>query len=109
MYLWRKLSDKQRGELLAFRKFNQRPWHSPLHRVGESGRYLLTAACYQHHVIVGKNPERMAEFSEALLATLEPHCADINACCPITTMPSFARNGSPICLRSRPIARTHLV
>ncbi len=81
MYLWRKLTRDQRQELQSFRQINDRPWHSPTHRVGESGRYLLTGSCYEHHAIVGHSPERLAAFSKHLLATLEPHCAEVNAWC----------------------------
>src|SRR5687767_10945087 len=81
MYLWRQLTENQRKELLAFRQLNDRPWHSPPHRVGESGRYLLTASCYQHQPIIGETPERMADFSKHLLTTLQPHCREINAWC----------------------------
>ena len=81
MYLWRKLTDSQRQDLLGFRRFNSRPWHSPAHRVGESGRYLLTTACFEHLPVVGYSPERMAEFSEAWLKVLESFCDEINAWC----------------------------
>lgn len=81
MYLWRKLNTKQRAELLAFRRFQDRPWHSPAHIESINGRYLLTAACYEHQHIVGTNPSRMADFSERLLETLNIHCEQIYAWC----------------------------
>jgi hypothetical protein len=31
-YLWRQLNQKQREELLAWRKERDYPWHSPQHR-----------------------------------------------------------------------------
>jgi putative transposase len=81
MYLWRMLTDSQRQELLAFRRFQNRPWHSPPHRITESGRYLLTSACFEHQPIIGSNPHRMADFSEALLKMLTPFCEEVNAWC----------------------------
>jgi putative transposase len=81
MYLWRKLNEKQREELLEFRRFNGRPWHSPQHREGQNGRYLLTAACYEHRHIIGLNPKRLADFSERLLKVLETDCEEIYAWC----------------------------
>lgn len=81
MYLWRKLNEKQRQELLEFRRFNDRPWHSPLHLESQNGRYLLTAACYEHRHIIGITPKRLADFSERLLTTLEVHCEKIYAWC----------------------------
>ena len=81
MYLWRKLNEKQREELLEFRRFNDRPWHSPNHRESQNGRYWLTAACNEHHPIIGVNPKRLSELSEGLLKTLEGTCEKIYAWC----------------------------
>ena len=81
MYLWRKLDDKQRAELLAFRQFNNRPWHSPHHRESQNGRYLCIAACFEHQPVVGSNPKRLAGFAERLLKTLEGRCEEIYAWC----------------------------
>ena len=81
MYIWRKLDDKQRKELLAFRQLNDRPWHSPSHRVAQNGRYLLSASCYEHRPWIGKSPQRMGDFASRLLETMEPHCQEINAWC----------------------------
>ncbi len=81
MYLWRQLDDKQRKELVEFRRFNDRPWHSPPHCESQNGRYLLTAACYEHHHVIGKSPGRLAEFSERLLEVLAPRCGQIYAWC----------------------------
>lgn len=81
MYLWRKLNDKQRAELLEFRRFNNRAWHSPHHRESQHGRYLLTGACYEHRPIVGLNPKRLADFSGRLLKILEANCEEVYAWC----------------------------
>ena len=81
MYLWRKLNEKQRTELLEFRQFHNRPWHSPAHVESQNGRYLLTSACYEHRPILGLNPRRLANFSERLLKTLELHSEQIYAWC----------------------------
>ena len=81
MYVWRQLTEAQREELLAFRRVNDRPWHSPRHCESQNGRYLLTAACYEHQHIVGKSPKRLGHFSERLLATLTPRCEQIFAWC----------------------------
>jgi hypothetical protein len=42
MYLWRKLTPKQRDELMAFRRLQGLPWHSLAHRTGDKIHYLLT-------------------------------------------------------------------
>lgn len=81
MYLWRKLNDGQRAELLNFRRLNNRPWHSPLHQEGENGRYLLTAACYEHRHVIGLNPERLSSFSKLLLEVLDRTSEEVYALC----------------------------
>src|SRR5690349_2181287 len=81
MYLWRKLTEDQRKKLLEFRCFNGRPWHSLPHRESQNGRYLLTAACYEHRHAIGRSPERLADFSERLLETLAALSAEIHAWC----------------------------
>jgi len=81
MYLWRRLSEKQRRELLAIRCFNKRPWHSPQHCESQNGRYLLTGACYEHRPVVGLAPQRMAEFADELLATVQANAEALYAWC----------------------------
>ena len=81
MYLWRKLTENQRGELMAYRHRQELPWHSPPHRTGDKLNYLLTAACFEHHLIIGKDPGRMAAFSATLLGTLTPRSRRIVAWC----------------------------
>lgn len=70
MYLWRKLTEKQRGELMKYRRRQELPWHSLPHRQGEKIHYLLSAACYEHRPIIGKDLKRMADFEKALLQTV---------------------------------------
>lgn len=67
MYRWRKMTLAQREAALEHRRRHQLPWHGPPHYVGESGLYLITAACYEHRPVVGHSPERMAEFEAELL------------------------------------------
>ena len=81
MYLWRQLNEQQRRELVAFRSFNGRPWHSPPHRESQNGRYLFTAACFEHRHIIGGSPQRMADFQGVLTRTFETHCEEIYAWC----------------------------
>jgi REP-associated tyrosine transposase len=70
MYAWRKLTQEQREEVLSYRKQRHYPWHSPpiLFR---RGQFHLTGACYEHANHIGRNPPRMAVFSQRLLETLE--------------------------------------
>ena len=81
-YEWRNLNAKQRTELLAWRKSEKRPWHSPPHRLDtDRTNFLLTAACYEHRPYIGHSSQRMDAFSVALLDLLETHSAQIFSWC----------------------------
>jgi putative transposase len=70
MYVWRKLTPEQREEVLLFRKQQHRPWHGPpiLFR---QGQFHLSSACYEHAAHIGRDPARMAAFSEQLLGVFD--------------------------------------
>src|SRR5688572_18102940 len=69
MYRWRKMTPRQRKEALEHRRRNRFPWHSPPHYVGQSGVYLITAACFEHRPIIGETKERMGAFETELVTT----------------------------------------
>ena len=72
LYRWRQMTAEQREAVLATRREQRVPWHGPPHFSADSGYYLMTSACYEHHPVIGKSPARMAEFEQALLeATCE--------------------------------------
>ncbi len=48
MYEYRKLSEKERAELVKERLAKGHPPHQPPHLVRDQHTYLLTAACYEH-------------------------------------------------------------
>jgi len=79
MYVWRKLTDSQRQELLRWRQQSRNPWHSPPHREGDSGRYLITAACFEHQPLIGFSAERMATFATTLLKVFEAGHSPVHA------------------------------
>lgn len=69
MYNWRKLSEKQRADVMEYRRIQRFPMHSPPHfDTDESRQFIVTAANYEHKHIVGKTPERMFDCTQALLA-----------------------------------------
>ena len=70
MYYWRNLSPRERLEVLARRKALGCPWHSPPHTHG-GGRFLLTAACFEHKNIIGKSVSRLVKFEEKLLTNIQ--------------------------------------
>jgi putative transposase len=79
MYRWRRMTAEQRDAALKERQRHRLPWHGPPHYVGASGLYLLSAACYEHHPIIGISPLRMAEFEAQLLDAAQPHTRAIFA------------------------------
>jgi len=82
MYYWRKLSEKQREEIMEYRRTQRFPKHSPPHfSFAGSGRYLITAACYEHRSIIGASNDRMSECEAAVLKVCEANCSDIYSWC----------------------------
>jgi putative transposase len=81
MYRWRKLSAAEQDALVNWRRKLQRPWHSPPHFETGSGRFHLTAACFEHVAIVGQSLGRMASFVEELLPALDNAQAKVHAWC----------------------------
>jgi putative transposase len=81
-YSWRQLTPKQREEVLAWRKENARPWHSPPHRPNYGHmHFLVSAACYEHVHHIGFSPQRMDGFSATLLEVFQQHAARTVAWC----------------------------
>jgi putative transposase len=81
-YIWRQLTPNQREEVLAWRKDNARPWHSPPHRPNYGHlHFLISAACYEHAHHIGLSPQRMDSFSATLLELFQEHTARTAAWC----------------------------
>lgn len=82
MYDWRKMTEQERGKVLTERKARRLPWHSPPHLKFEGFiSFIITATCYEHAHIVGKHPERMADFEQEVLNTCQKSAAKIFAWC----------------------------
>lgn len=81
-YRWRRLSPEQRAQVLAARKREGLPWHSPPHFVIDHPMdFHITAACYEHRPVIGYSTERLEAFSRALLDTLQPVAIQVHAWC----------------------------
>ncbi len=81
-YRWRSLTTAERREVLAWRKRERLPWHSPPHRVDDGHSiYHLAASCFDHRPHIGYSPERMNGFSHSLLEVLRKNCEQIYAWC----------------------------
>lgn len=82
MYEWRKMTGEERAGILAERKTRKLPWHSPPHLEFEGVvSFIITAACYEHAHIIGKNPKRMADFEREILDACQKIEAKIFAWC----------------------------
>jgi putative transposase len=67
MYQWRKMTEKQRMEILKLRGQHGWPSHSPPHFDANGWtRFHLSAANYEHIPIIGKTPDRITSFSADL-------------------------------------------
>lgn len=82
MYLWRKISEEERAEVLRIRKGRKLPWHSPPHLKFEGTfSFIITAACYEHAPVIGKTIERIAECESEILNICKESEAEIFAWC----------------------------
>jgi putative transposase len=81
-YLWRQLNEKQRAELLLWRRARGYPRHSPPHRPSFGHlRFLISASCFEHRHYIGHTPERMDNFSRDLMAVFAAHAGQTFAWC----------------------------
>ena len=82
MYLWRDWSERQRADAMEYRRQQRFPKHSPPHfSVDGHGRYLITAACYEHAHVIGASHERMTQFEAQLLEACAQHSSDVFSWC----------------------------
>ena len=69
-YEYRKLSPKEREEIVNYRRERGYPLHAPPHPFREAGAYLISAAIYEHKPVM-KLPERRTAFELRLLKTIK--------------------------------------
>ena len=82
MYYWRKLTEKQREQILQARKGRDLPWHRPPHfDFTGSLTFIITAACLNHLPIIGISPERIAEYENLITANCQSFGARLYAWC----------------------------
>jgi putative transposase len=82
MYSFREMSPEMRAEVVAWRKAQGLPWHSPPHdKMGYNNRYLVSAACYEHQHFIVVSPERMSECEEEILSICQQPGCEIYAWC----------------------------
>lgn len=81
MYEWRRMTPKQREEILAIRRGNDFPRHNTPHLDVGDHYYHFTAACYEHHSYIGATQQRMIDFEARLLAAFREYCSNVFAWC----------------------------
>jgi putative transposase len=77
-YEYRKLSPKEREEIVNYRRARGYPLHAPPHPFRAAGAYLISAANFEHQPVM-KQPERRTEFEAQLLSALKEIADEIIA------------------------------
>jgi len=77
-YEYRKLSPKEREEIVLFRSEKGYPLHAPPHPFRDAGAYLISAANFEHKPIMG-SPKRRTEFENQLLNSIKEVADDLIA------------------------------
>ncbi|HEY6152584.1 MAG TPA: hypothetical protein VIW07_02480 [Candidatus Udaeobacter sp.] len=80
-YLWRQLDEKQREELLEWRRMRDHPWHSPPHRPQLWTFAISHFGGLLHRRYIGHSLARMDNFAGDLLAALSAHANQTFAWC----------------------------
>jgi putative transposase len=76
------MSASERKSALELRKAHHLPWHNPPHLDFEVAKqYLVSALCYEHAFIIGRNPERMTECESEILNLFHEFCFRVYAWC----------------------------
>jgi len=77
-YEYRKLSPKERKEIVRYRSERGYPLHAPPHPFREAGAYLISVANFEHKAVM-ISPKRRTEFETRLLNTLQEIADDLIA------------------------------
>jgi putative transposase len=77
-YEYRKLSPKERAEIVKYRQAHGHPLHAPPHPFRGAGAYLITAVNFEHRAIIS-SPERRTEFETCLLNAIKDIAEEIIA------------------------------
>ena len=77
-YEYRKLSLKEREQIINYRRTHGYPLHAPPHPFREAGAYLISAANFEHRAVLNP-PNRRTEFESRLLSIINEIADDIIA------------------------------
>jgi len=75
-YEYRRMTNKERDEIVQLRKQQGFPFHSPPHPFRKAGMYLISATNYEHTPIMA-SVARLGEFEILLLTALQSVNADV--------------------------------
>ena len=75
-YEYRKLSAKERDDVVKYRQEHGYPLHAPPHPFRDAGAYLISAANFEHRPIMS-SPERRTQFETRLLDSIQEIAEEI--------------------------------
>jgi len=75
-YDYRRMSQQQRDDIVAYRRERGYPLHAPPHPLREAGWYFITSANYEHSLIMA-DPVRRDEFESRLIESFRAASAEI--------------------------------
>jgi len=77
-YEYRKLSPREREEIVRYRSERGYPLHAPPHPFRDAGAYLISAANFEHKAVMS-SPQRRTEFETLLLHSITEIADDLIA------------------------------
>jgi putative transposase len=77
-YEYRKLSPKEREDIVRYRSERGYPLHAPPHPFRDAGAYLISAANFEHKAFMN-SPQRRTEFETRLLNSIKEITEDLIA------------------------------
>jgi putative transposase len=76
------MTPEERRRALELRRHRSFPWHSPPHwKIDGDCQYLVSAACYEHALIIGKNSDRMSHCEGEVLDTCREFASTVYGWC----------------------------
>jgi putative transposase len=81
MYDYRRMTSEERAKTVAVRRALGCPWHAPPHFEQTQGIYMISAACYEHRLIMATESRR-AEWEQTVISEFSlasPNRIDIRA------------------------------
>ena len=76
------MTEDEREYALDLWQARRLPWHSPPHLdFAGQHQYLVSASCYEHAHVIGKDAQRMTECEATLLDTCKPLVTNLYAWC----------------------------